>query len=134
MSAGLGREDLMQSCYYSPQGWWSYELCPGRHLRQFHVDEGAARPDPVVSLGYFDSQARHLLYSLDAHYILHRFWKRQSWQYPVVGNVSLVLTLCLIEVALTVNHRHFLMQSEKGLEQGCCMTKTHLLMPGRSHG
>lgn len=50
----------MQDCYYSPQGWWSYELCPGRHLRQFHMEEGRHQPDPVLNLGYFDAQARAL--------------------------------------------------------------------------
>ena len=47
----------MSDCFYSPQGWWTYELCPGRHLRQFHVEEGAPLPNPVITLGNYDGQA-----------------------------------------------------------------------------
>ena len=47
----------MTDCYYSPQGWWTYELCPGRHLRQFHVEEGAPLPNPVITLGNYNGQA-----------------------------------------------------------------------------
>ena len=56
MHAGLGRSELVQSCFYSLQGWWSYELCPGRQLRQFHLEEGN-RPNPVINMGRYDSQA-----------------------------------------------------------------------------
>ena len=48
---------MVSDCFYSPQGWWTYELCPGRHLRQFHVEEGAPLPNPVISLGNYDGQA-----------------------------------------------------------------------------
>ena len=44
----------MQDCFYSLQGWWSYELCLGRQLRQFHLEEGTNRPNLVIDLGHYD--------------------------------------------------------------------------------
>jgi Glucosidase II beta subunit-like protein len=30
---------LHDRCLYIDAGWWGYELCWARHLRQFHVPE-----------------------------------------------------------------------------------------------
>lgn len=56
--AGLGREELVQDCFYSLQGWWSHQLCLGRQLTQFHLEEGTNRPNPIIVLGRYDTQAR----------------------------------------------------------------------------
>jgi len=34
-------------------GWWSYEWCHRRHVRQFHVDHASGKVDPVWSLGHY---------------------------------------------------------------------------------
>lgn len=34
---GINRA-LAELCFAQPAGWWTYELCWGRHLRQFHAD------------------------------------------------------------------------------------------------
>ena len=54
----------MQDCFYSLQGWWSYQLCLGRQLAQFHLEEGSNRPNPIIALGRYDAQARPLDHAL----------------------------------------------------------------------
>ncbi len=41
---------LSQSCIYLQAGWWTYELCYLRHLRQVHV-ASAGSPEQVHILG-----------------------------------------------------------------------------------
>ena len=38
-------------CSTLSQGWWSYEWCHRRHVRQFHFDRGTRKRDPEWSLG-----------------------------------------------------------------------------------
>uniref|UniRef100_A0A6B2L9W3 MRH domain-containing protein n=1 Tax=Arcella intermedia TaxID=1963864 RepID=A0A6B2L9W3_9EUKA len=32
-------EDLQDRCLYRLEGWWTYEFCYGKHVRQFHQDK-----------------------------------------------------------------------------------------------
>ena len=47
--AALSRQ-LHAKCLYLPAGWWSYELCHGHHVRQFHVSQAHA-VEQVNTLG-----------------------------------------------------------------------------------
>ncbi len=42
---------------YAPGGWWSYEWCHRKVVRQFHREADGSM-NPVWSLGEFDSQDR----------------------------------------------------------------------------
>ena len=54
--AKLGRVEVElarqmgQSCIYLPAGWWTYELCYLRHLRQIHAGV-AGSPEQIHTLG-----------------------------------------------------------------------------------
>ena len=37
-------------CVYRVEGWWQYELCFGRHLRQFHLEGDKVMPSPSPTL------------------------------------------------------------------------------------
>jgi len=39
-------------------GWWQYEWCVGRHVRQFHADPATGKADPDWSLGTYDPSAQ----------------------------------------------------------------------------
>jgi len=39
-SALKALEPLKKLCLSRHDGWWSYELCYGRHVRQFHLEQG----------------------------------------------------------------------------------------------
>ena len=41
---------LHNACFYLTVNWWSYELCPGQHVRQFHVTEGQ-HLEQITTLG-----------------------------------------------------------------------------------
>lgn len=43
--------------YHFPQGngWWKYEFCYGRHVRQFHKDKNS---EVELFLGYFSEEAQ----------------------------------------------------------------------------
>ena len=45
------------SCFYRIEGWWTYEFCHGKHVRQYHQDNAAAKPTTEISLGVFDAPA-----------------------------------------------------------------------------
>ncbi|XP_010250304.1 PREDICTED: protein OS-9 homolog isoform X2 [Nelumbo nucifera] len=48
-------ELLKEGCFIRQEGWWSYEFCYQKHLRQFHLEE-----DKVVQefiLGLYDAEA-----------------------------------------------------------------------------
>lgn len=38
-------------CLYSTAGWWSYEMCHGEEVTQFHVPPGSQAPEWVIALG-----------------------------------------------------------------------------------
>lgn len=50
-----------ERCFYRSEGWWTYELCVNKHVRQFRQEPGKAGPSakeaakagPEFSLGYF---------------------------------------------------------------------------------
>ena len=44
---------LEGSCDTLSTGWWSYEWCHKRHVKQFHVDHVQGKVDPVWSLGNY---------------------------------------------------------------------------------
>eukprot|EP00218_Dolichomastix_sp_CCMP3274_P013920 CAMPEP_0170149818 /NCGR_PEP_ID=MMETSP0033_2-20121228/44262_1 /TAXON_ID=195969 /ORGANISM="Dolichomastix tenuilepis, Strain CCMP3274" /LENGTH=239 /DNA_ID=CAMNT_0010386803 /DNA_START=8 /DNA_END=724 /DNA_ORIENTATION=- len=51
-------EALGTTCFYRVEGWWTYELCYKKHVRQFHQEQ-----DKVVSeyvLGQFSAEASRL--------------------------------------------------------------------------
>ena len=42
-----------QSCLLRTKDWWTYEFCYGKHIRQFHMEDG--KPSgPILILGFFD--------------------------------------------------------------------------------
>ena len=52
------------SCFYRVEGWWTYEFCHKKHVRQYHQEsasvppsEGAANGDGSFSLGVYDEEA-----------------------------------------------------------------------------
>lgn len=47
-------EMLDTMCIFRQEGWWTYELCYGKHVRQFHQEDG--RPDLEFLLGKFDEE------------------------------------------------------------------------------
>lgn len=48
---------LEENCYSLPRGWWTYEVCTKRKIRQFHRDtDGSINPD--WSLGDYDIQGK----------------------------------------------------------------------------
>uniref|UniRef100_A0A1D1XVU6 Protein OS-9 homolog n=2 Tax=Anthurium amnicola TaxID=1678845 RepID=A0A1D1XVU6_9ARAE len=48
-------EVLKDRCLYRLEGWWSYELCYQRQLRQFHLEDDKVTQEFV--LGEFDPEA-----------------------------------------------------------------------------
>ena len=48
--------EIAANCYYLSQGWWSYELCAGHHLRQFHALPEQGKVESVLTLGTYDAQ------------------------------------------------------------------------------
>ncbi|CAL8463374.1 g2908 [Coccomyxa elongata] len=58
LAGGQGETQLKEvaaNCYYVNQGWWSYELCPGHHLGQFHASEETQRIESALSLGRYNA-------------------------------------------------------------------------------
>ena len=54
---------LSDRCHNRVEGYWTYEVCHGKQLRQYHKDESKGKKASVVSpdytLGYFDSPPEH---------------------------------------------------------------------------
>ncbi|KAK9098534.1 hypothetical protein Syun_025579 [Stephania yunnanensis] len=48
-------EVLKEECLYRQEGWWSYEFCYHKQLRQFHVEDDKAVQEFV--LGVYDAEA-----------------------------------------------------------------------------
>lgn len=46
-------DSLGGQCIYATSGWWSYEVCYGVGVTQFHVNAAGGVPDWVISLGNF---------------------------------------------------------------------------------
>ncbi|KAK2178083.1 hypothetical protein NP493_563g02001 [Ridgeia piscesae] len=42
-------------CLHYSQGWWDYEFCYGKHIRQFHMEDGKIHSD-VIFLGHYESE------------------------------------------------------------------------------
>ncbi len=53
MSELLG--ELGGACLYHREGWWTFEVCPRQHVRQFHAERDARTAEYV--LGRFDADA-----------------------------------------------------------------------------
>ncbi|KAK3106514.1 hypothetical protein FSP39_021483 [Pinctada imbricata] len=41
-------------CLFKTRDWWSYEFCFGKHIRQFHLEDGKVSGN-VIMLGYYES-------------------------------------------------------------------------------
>ncbi|XP_061180649.1 protein OS-9-like [Saccostrea echinata] len=42
-------------CLFKTRDWWSYEFCYGKHVRQFHMEDGRIEGN-VIMLGYYESE------------------------------------------------------------------------------
>lgn len=62
-------------CLVANLGWWSYEWCHLRHVRQFHLDPTTGREEVSWSLGNFRSARRSEGVSIDGtgYYSSHMF-------------------------------------------------------------
>ena len=40
-----------QSIVWNTGGWWTYEFCPGRYLRQYHAEKGVLQSEYVLGVG-----------------------------------------------------------------------------------
>uniref|UniRef100_A0A7S2DT72 MRH domain-containing protein n=1 Tax=Octactis speculum TaxID=3111310 RepID=A0A7S2DT72_9STRA len=52
MNALVGQCDTLRT------GWWSYEWCHRKYVRQFHIDDAQGTLDPVWSLGQYNHSTR----------------------------------------------------------------------------
>ena len=43
-----------QPCLLKTKDWWTYEFCYGKHVRQFHMEEGNRPTEPIMILGLYD--------------------------------------------------------------------------------
>lgn len=77
MHDGAGAAELEGHCYYLSQGWWSYELCAGHHLRQFHALPERGTIESVLTLGTYDAQV--YLSSTEYNMPCHSFGIPQEW-------------------------------------------------------
>ncbi|XP_073707471.1 protein OS-9 isoform X3 [Garra rufa] len=58
--SGPGVPDLLKPmqtapCLVKTKDWWTYELCYGQHIRQYHSEDSEIKGD-VLFLGYYDSE------------------------------------------------------------------------------
>jgi len=51
---------IQGQCFQRVEGWWTYELCVGKHLRQFHQYKDGRTTEYI--LGEFDHQANRKLH------------------------------------------------------------------------
>lgn len=42
-------------CLLKTKDWWTYELCFGRYIKQYHIDDGKINLGQVITLGLYDS-------------------------------------------------------------------------------
>lgn len=50
-------DTLGTSCFFRVEGWWTYELCYNKHVRQFHQEREAVTSE--FFLGHYDAAATH---------------------------------------------------------------------------
>lgn len=50
-------EGITGACVRRNEGWWTYEVCIGRSVRQFHAAAGTAAPAVDFSLGSFQGKS-----------------------------------------------------------------------------
>ena len=57
-SSSIGEllDDLKNQCFYRIEGWWTYEFCHGKGIRQYHQDDNQV-VTATFSLGAFDAAA-----------------------------------------------------------------------------
>ena len=55
-------EPLKSSCLFRQEDWWTYEICPGQHVRQFHQHNQELMSQ--YDLGKYDSNATDVRPSL----------------------------------------------------------------------
>eukprot|EP01080_Neovahlkampfia_damariscottae_P000851 gene851-9100_t len=41
---------LLKNCYYRMEGWWIYEVCPGKRLRQYHQENGKVEKEYILGM------------------------------------------------------------------------------------
>jgi len=41
-------ESLLETCIYRWEGWWTYEFCYGKHVRQFHQEQDGSIPSQYL--------------------------------------------------------------------------------------
>ncbi|KAH9514270.1 Protein OS-9 [Bulinus truncatus] len=44
----------LKDCLFKSKDWWSYEFCYGKHIRQFHMEDGEIKGN-IIYLGYYES-------------------------------------------------------------------------------
>ena len=49
-------EPLSGKCLYRIEGWWTYEVCFGSHVRQYHEEADKSPPKMDYYLGKFDEK------------------------------------------------------------------------------
>ncbi|XP_041836524.1 protein OS-9 isoform X2 [Melanotaenia boesemani] len=42
-------------CLVKTKDWWTYEFCPGQHIRQYHLEDTEIKGD-ILFLGYYESE------------------------------------------------------------------------------
>jgi hypothetical protein len=47
---------LNQTCFEHQEGWWTYEVCAGLRVRQYHAEAGSGKPVQESVIGVFDWQ------------------------------------------------------------------------------
>jgi len=45
---------LNQTCFEHQEGWWTYEVCAGLRVRQYHAEAGSGKPVQESVIGVFD--------------------------------------------------------------------------------
>ncbi|KAL3836882.1 hypothetical protein ACJMK2_022289 [Sinanodonta woodiana] len=56
----IGVPDLLKSmesapCLIKTKDWWSYEFCYGKHIRQYHIEDGRITSE-IIFLGHYESE------------------------------------------------------------------------------
>ncbi|XP_071788566.1 protein OS-9-like isoform X1 [Asterias amurensis] len=60
LASDIGISELLKPmenapCLIKTKDWWSYEYCHGRHIKQYHVEDGKIQ-GKVIYLGYYESE------------------------------------------------------------------------------
>lgn len=70
-------------CIQYGAGWWVYELCPGKYIRQYHE---ISRLDPVSGTSSVVIDAEHILGRFDKS---RNTWNDEDWKYVVNSTSTL---------------------------------------------